>query len=747
VSFLDLVQSTRLMFVGMLAFVIAYQLWVAHVRRSEPILYFVAAWEGAALIAVIGRSVQHATTDPTVVILGSRVFHTGVLALVPLGISLMHEIRGAPKNVVFRFCAVVTSVPVALVWIGDTIVSSRAQAFETLAGVIQGPEPASLTPLAIPYVLAIAIYLAYIARRGRQDLLWHQRLSLYVMMLVLFPMIVNDALLYSDSLLTIELAGVGLFAIVIAINVGIFVRAGDLFSDLEKTVDERTKELVARERELVGMLAARRRILDAMPETVCLLDGGRIDYVNEAGARFFGQATTEIQGSRFLDRVVESQVVEAEHCLSTLDNSQVAELRFLGAESERTGELAGLTLELDDGPRTLITIRDVTDRKHLLAKLQMADRLASVGTLAAGVAHEINNPLAFISGNLELMKIALDTEPRDLVEHGPDALPQLIDECITGTRRIAHIVRDLNLFARGDAEPSVLDIRPILEQALKMAMVAIRHRADVATDFGPTPPVRAEARQLSQVFLNLLINAFQAIPDDGAAHSIQASTSTRADGWAVIDIADSGTGVDPALLPHVFDPFVTTKPVGAGTGLGLFMCHRLVTALGGEIRLIPREPTGTIARVAFPPASTDRAGVPSESNQASDPRQPCDIRLLVVDDEDIMLRVLQRQLRRYDVTAASSGLEAIERLETSTYDVVVCDLMMPGCNGAAVWDRAMQLGYEGRFLIMTGGATTQPLRDFLDRTQVTCLEKPIAFADLESAIHAAIGKGSGHHAE
>jgi len=609
VSFSQVSQHARLVFIGILLFVIAYQLWVARVRRSEPVLYIVAAWATAALVMVVGRSVQHATDDPATVILGSRIFHSGVLALVPLGFLLMHELRGAPRGRLFRVCMVATAVPVALVWTGNLIVSDRSRPFQTLAGTIFGPEPAPLGPFAIPYLAAIAMYLLHVARRGRRDLQWHQRLPLQVAMLLLLPALVNDVLLYAGSLVTIELTSVGLFAHVMAINVGIFARADQLFSGLEKEVDERTAELRARERELSRMLRVRRRILDAIPDTVCLLNGSRLDYVNAAGARFFGKPSTELAGSTFTHHLVDAQVVEAERRLSTIAESSrpslPVELRFYGPEnSERTGEVAGLMLDLDDGPRTLITIRDVTERKRLMAKLQVADRLASVGTLAAGVAHEINNPLAFIVGNLELMKNAIKTNPETAAaDDGPDGFVRLVDECLTGTQRIVRIVRDLRLFARADDESLVLEVPAILNQALKMAMVTIRHCAEVTTDYGPVPLVKAEAGRLAQVFLNLLINASQAIPDDGAAHSIRVSTSTNADGWAVIEIADSGVGIDPALLTTVFDPFVTTKPAGRGTGLGLFICHGIVTALGGNICLLPREPRGTIAEVTLPPST------------------------------------------------------------------------------------------------------------------------------------------------
>ena len=744
----EVAQHARLVFIGTLLFVIAYQLWVARMRRSEPVLYIVAAWATAALAMVAGRAVQHATDDPTTVIFGSRIFHSGAMALVPLGFLLMHELRGAPKGRIFRACMVVSAVPVFLVWTGNLIVSDQTQAFKTLTGTILGPRPAPLGPLALPYLAAIAAYLVHVARRGRRDLHWHQRLPLQVAMLLLLPALVNDVLLYAGKLVTIELAGVGLFAHVMAINVGIFARAGQLFSQLEREVDERTAELRSSERELSRMLSARRKMLDAIPDTVCLLNGSRLDYVNEAGARFFGRGSTELAGSEFTLQVVKGQALEAERGLSAIAASSEpatpVELRFKGENGERAGEVAGLMLELDDGPRTLITIRDVTERKRLMAKLQTADRLASVGTLAAGVAHEINNPLTFIVGNLDLMKRAVRITPElAAATVGPDGFTQLVDECLTGSERIVRIVRDLRLFARADDESAVLEVPAILDQALKMAMVTIRHRAEVTTDYSPVPSVKAAAGQLAQVFLNLLINASQAIPDDGTEHSIRVSTSTSEDGRAVIEIADTGAGIDPAVAMTIFDPFVTTKPAGTGMGLGLFICRGIVTALGGDIRLLPREPRGTIAQVTLPAAEAAAAKPPSvvQRSDRTEQFQRGRIRVLIADDEEIALRVLRRQLHEYLVTTVASGSAAIERLEAEAYDVVLCDLSMPGCNGMEVWKRAKELGYQGRFVLMTGGAATEALQDLVDRAHVPRLMKPVPLADLEAAIHAAVARG------
>ena len=743
-TYLEGTQYARLVLAGVLVATIAYQLWVARTRRGEPVLYLVAGWAGVALLMVVGRAIQHETVDHATVLLGSKVYHTGVLSLVPIGVALAHEVRGVSRGRLFWLVTAVASIPVPLVWIGHLIISDRVRVFETVVGPILGPEPATLAPVAIPYLIGIAGYLTFIARIGRRQLSWHQRLPLRVTLFLLIPALVNDVLLYSGEVVTLELVGAGLFAQFAAINVAVFGRANELFSSLERTVDERTAALRAREQELSQLLAIRRRILDAIPDVVGLLHEGRFDYVNNAGEQFFGKPRSELVGSRFVDYVAADQVGLAEQCLAAIATSPrpttPVDLRFVGpAGTERSAEVAGLSVDLGDEPRVLVTVRDVTDRKHLLAKLQVADRLASVGTLAAGIAHEINNPLTFVSGNLELVRSALAAgtkSPPDL-----ESLRQCLDDSWVGTQRIAQIVKDLNAFTRAAEERSPVDCRAVLDYAIKIARVAIRHRADIALDYGPAPLVHGDSRRLSQVFLNLLVNAFQSIPDDGADHTIRISTRTRSDGWAVVEIADSGVGIDPAMLSSVFDPFVTTKAPGQGTGLGLFICQSIVADLGGEIRLLPNKPSGTIAQVMFPPAETPLPTTPT-ADSSGIALAPTAAKLLIVDDDAQVLRVLERLLARYQVKTVTGGEEAIRALEAGSYDVILCDLMMPGANGAEVWNKAKELGIADRFLLMTGGATTGALRDFVARSKVRCVAKPPTLATLERAIETCLGSGS-----
>lgn len=260
------------------------------------------------------------------------------------------------------------------------------------------------------------------------------------------------------------------------------------------------------------------------------------------------------------------------------------------------------------------TARDVTERKHAEERqhaletqqrqLVLAERLASVGTLAAGLAHEINNPLAAVMANLELIEdvAGLDegVSPAEVHE-----LRNMVSDARAGAERIRNIVRRLKTFSRaGDGERRrVLDVRPLFENAIALSMPEIGERAKLVTHFGNLPRVEADDARLGQVFVNLLLNAAHAIPGGHRGdNEVCVSTSTDDAGRAVVEVRDTGTGIPASLIGRVFDPFFTTKPVGAGTGLGLSLCHAIVTRLGGEITVESEEGRGTTFRVALPPA-------------------------------------------------------------------------------------------------------------------------------------------------
>jgi len=245
-------------------------------------------------------------------------------------------------------------------------------------------------------------------------------------------------------------------------------------------------------------------------------------------------------------------------------------------------------------------LAEAAEREAKLERhLMFADRMASVGTLAAGVSHEINNPLASVTANIGMIIEELEGEPRDFTE-----LREMAVDVQAAAERIRLIVSELTVFARGETEQCrVIALEPVLQLAIDMTANERRGRARLVRDYGTTPLVDGDEARLGQVFVNLLVNALQALPDGAIdATEIRIVTMTDVEGRAVVEIRDTGTGIPGALMGRIFDPFFTTKAVGVGPGLGLSICHTIVTGMGGEIRATSVPGHGTTFRVVLPAA-------------------------------------------------------------------------------------------------------------------------------------------------
>lgn len=379
--------------------------------------------------------------------------------------------------------------------------------------------------------------------------------------------------------------------------------------------------------------------------------------------------------------------------------------------------------------------RQRVQRKEMQSRLAFADRMASVGTLAAGVAHELNNPLLYVLSNLRLTREEL--EAADPAEWTQRAIQQL-DEAIQGAVRMQNIVRDLKTFSRPDDEQSNdADLREVLESAINMCSNEVRHRASLERDFGETPPVAAAESRLVQVFVNLLINAAQAMPDrPEQANRIVVRTRTDEEGFAIVEVIDNGIGIDPDRLSRVFDPFFTTKGMSEGTGLGLSICRNIVEDVGGTIEAQSEAGNGTTFIVRLPASDRPRRAKPSTGVRRA-PLVGARARVVVVDDEPLVGRSIRRALRGHEVQVFSNGQEAIERLcSGEPFDLVLCDLMMPEVSGMEVFGKvsAHCPDLASRFVFMTGGAFTERAREFLKETSVTCLEKPFELNQIRELV-------------
>jgi PAS domain S-box-containing protein len=360
--------------------------------------------------------------------------------------------------------------------------------------------------------------------------------------------------------------------------------------------------------------------------------------------------------------------------------------------------------------RLVGVVQDVTEEMRLGAQLRLAERMASVGTLAAGVAHEINNPLAFIVANLNSVRSDLarvdDVPGIDFAD-----LKAALVEASEGAERVRDIVAGLRAFTHiDDGAASACDVVRVLEAVLNLSRNETRHRARVVTHFEPVPSVMANEARLGQVFLNLVLNAAQAIPD-GHVDENQLTVSTRPEqGRVVVTISDTGSGIAPEHLPRIFDPFFTTRVVGSSTGLGLFIAQGIVRELAGELLVDSRVGHGTTFTVRLP----TQAPAEPKVDRA---------RLLVVDDEPLVVRSLERMLRDYQLTTASTGEAALALLQRERFDLVLCDVNMPGLDGVALW-RRLAPAQRANFVFVTGGASSDEVQDFLDHEAPRVLTKP-----------------------
>ena len=386
------------------------------------------------------------------------------------------------------------------------------------------------------------------------------------------------------------------------------------------------------------------------------------------------------------------------------------------------------------------------EQVRMRERLMISERMASAGTLAAGVAHEINNPLAIAMTNLEFVSEALARVIADAREprrrRAPagewDGVEELgtLDEAVRDTRealvRMRDIVRDVKLFSRPqDDKTEAVDLQRVIESSIRMAWNEIRHRARVVKAYGVVPMVNANESRLGQVLLNLIVNAAQAMSDGHAdGNELRIATRTASDGRAIVEVSDTGPGIPREILDRIFDPFFTTKPVGVGTGLGLAICHRIVSELGGLIEVDSVVGKGTRFRLVLPEARDSQNVKVKTLRPTSGPRA----RVLVVDDEPAMGRALQRTLREHlDVVALTSAREAHALIAGGErFEVILSDVMMPEMSGMDLHHALMRIAPEQaqRMIFVTGGAFTAAAHEFLDRVPNPRIEKPVEATNL-----------------
>jgi two-component system NtrC family sensor kinase len=481
-----------------------------------------------------------------------------------------------------------------------------------------------------------------------------------------------------------------------------------------------------------------RTLFRAAPDAVLtvLQTTGRVREANDAVREVFGLEPHQVVGRSLTDLVAESDRPALERMLADAFTGAPgrAEVQVVHPDqrdsSRRVVALAASRLPEADPPSALLVGRDMTHEREMHARLMESDRLAAVGELVAGVAHEVNNPLSSISAFAQLLlrDETLTAQQRESIE--------IIR---AETTRASQVVKDLLAFARrSEPQRAPLDLNAVVTRSLRMRHyqfdeTGVRVETELADDL---PPVMGDARQLQQVCLNLLTNAVQAMSAGGGVLRVR---SAREGDVVRLDVIDNGPGVATHVRQHIFEPFFTTKKEGEGTGLGLSVSYGIVAAHGGAIELVESGPTGTTFRVTLPAGESPADATEAARDQgASTRRSPiAGIRLLFVDDEPALRNGMKAygELRGFTVLTAADGSAALEATRNVSVDAIVCDLRMPGMDGIAFHEHLRQErpGLASRTVFITGDVVTSVAnRGTVARQPV--LTKPFAFDRIEEAV-------------
>jgi len=512
-----------------------------------------------------------------------------------------------------------------------------------------------------------------------------------------------------------------------------------------------------RAEEALRQSEARLRLIEAAvdqaSDAIGVVDeDGRLIWANAAAGRLLGLPREQVLGRQVWEVSGGSEQQFREHWRATEAAGVLVREQPVPAPGGRSlpGEVASTVIDFGGRRFFVLSSRDISDRRRADASA----RLASIGRLAAGVAHEINNPLAYVIANVDWAR-ERSAELAGDGAAGPDALDELrrvLDDAQEGASRVREIVRDLRLFARPDDVAGKGDLRAAARSALAMAQNEIRHRARLESRLDEVPPVRGAEGRLGQVLLNLLVNAAQALPDASPQrHVVRLEVRRGGPGEVVAEVSDTGVGMTPEVRARVFEPFFTTKPVGAGTGLGLFVCHGIVQALGGRIEVESEPGKGSTFRVVVPEAGAGDGPAPDAPAHGRPAREVPPVpapasarrRILVVDDDAQVGKALRRILEpEHQVEVAEGGRIALERLRAGAgWDLVLCDVMMPDMSGELLFEA---LGREAPHLLpkvafITGGAFTDEARAFLDRVPNPRLDKPFQAHELRALVWRLLG--------
>ncbi len=468
------------------------------------------------------------------------------------------------------------------------------------------------------------------------------------------------------------------------------------------------------------------RTVDAITQAICILDArGVVRRANRIFAGLLGTAVTALPGRPWLGLLPPVWADPVTRALADPGNTSV-EVRA----GERILQLTAYpTTEADGG--TVLVFEDQTEKRRLQEQLIQSEKMSAIGQLIAGVAHDLNNPLASVVGFSDFLAEAGEVPPR---------LAEPLQVIRQEAERAATIVKNLLSFARRqEGERRLQPIKPILESTLQLLanqLMASRIEATLRVE-PDLPEVEVNSNQIKQVFVNLINNGAQAIAETGHGGRIWVTAKRWLDGVAV-SVTDSGPGIPDEIAGRVFEPFFTTKPEGKGTGLGLSICQGILKEHGGRLTLEAKPGAGATFIVELP-GTTPPAAPPEHAAEPGAPARK--LRVLVVDDEPHILHYMSATLESWGhtVEVASDGHYALERALAEPFDVIICDLRMPHLGGREMYHKLAHQDPHAaeRVIFATGDTVRGDTLRFLESIGRPYLHKPFTLAELRRVLGAA----------
>jgi PAS domain S-box-containing protein len=482
-----------------------------------------------------------------------------------------------------------------------------------------------------------------------------------------------------------------------------------------------------------------RAIIDQAEEAIFVVDPRTTRFVdvNDTACRMLRYTRGELLGMGPRDVEVDFPLHTREQWTDyIIEVMAVGTLPYEGVHRRKDGSTYPVettwSLRPFEGDEYLLGVcRDITEQRRIRDDLRQAeetmrvsDRLTTVGTLAAGIMHEINNPLSYVMGNLEFVVENIEELAGELPRERMEDLLAALREASHGAMRMSRIVRDLRTFSRRDEDSlAPVLLSDVIDSSINIAMNEIRQRARIEREYEGEILVMANESRLGQVFLNLLINAAQAIAlGDSQNQRIFVRTARQGEG-VVVEVSDTGSGMSPEVIARIFNPFFTTKPIGVGTGLGLSICRNIIESMDGRIDVTSRLGKGSTFSIWLP-ATVDRPARRAEiARPAGSTRSG---RVLIVDDDEHAARALGRYLTHHQTDIETGGQPALERFLREPFDAAFCEIRMPDFGGLAFYRAVAERRPEliPRLILVCSGPLEQAIEETLAAHEIASTTKP-----------------------